>query len=66
MLQMKQSYLLRYKQFLLIRKFTDAEVLSPSFLKEVDQTFKNMRPFLDYMSEVLTTDGNGERLPGLY
>ncbi|WP_447636057.1 DUF2461 domain-containing protein [Flavobacterium microcysteis] len=58
--------LLRYKQFLLIRKFTDAEVLSPSFLKEVDQTFKNMRPFLDYMSEVLTTDGNGERLPGLY
>lgn len=57
--------LLRYKQFLLIRKFTDAEVLSPSFLKEADQTFKNMRPFFDYMSEVLTTDANGEQLPGL-
>lgn len=58
--------LLRYKQFLLVRKFTDVEVLSPSFLKEADQTFKNMRPFFDYMSEVLTTDGNGERLPGLF
>lgn len=57
--------LLRYKQFLLIRQFADAEVLSPSFLKEADQTFKNMRPFFDYMSEVLTTDANGEQLPGL-
>lgn len=54
--------LLRYKQFLLVRKFTDDEVLSPSFLKEADQTFKNMRPFFDYMSEVLTTDANGEPL----
>lgn len=52
--------LLRYKQFLLIRKFTDEEVLSPSFLEEANQTFKNMRPFFDYMSEVLTTDTNGE------
>ncbi|MCX2449776.1 DUF2461 domain-containing protein [Pedobacter sp. PLR] len=51
--------LLRYKQYLLLRKFSDEEVLSPDFLKEVGQTFKNMRPFLDYMSEVLTTDING-------
>lgn len=51
--------LLRYKQFLLIRKFTDKEVLSAGFLKEASQTFKNMRPFFDYMSEVLTTDTNG-------
>jgi len=51
--------LLRYKQFLLIRHFTDEEVLSPSFLKEANQTFKNMRPFFDYMSEVLTSDGDG-------
>lgn len=51
--------LLRYKQFLLIRRFTDKEVLSPDFLKEVNTTYKNMRPFLDYMSEVLTTDVNG-------
>jgi uncharacterized protein (TIGR02453 family) len=51
--------LLRYKQFLLIRKFTDSEVVSERFLKEAGQTFKNMRPFFDYMSEVLTTDVNG-------
>ena len=51
--------LLRYKQFLLIRKFSDEEVLSPSFLNEANHTFQNMRPFFDYMSEVLTTDVNG-------
>jgi uncharacterized protein (TIGR02453 family) len=51
--------LLRYKQFLLIRRFTDKEVLSPGFLKEAGQAFKAMRPFFDYMSEVLTTDVNG-------
>ena len=51
--------LLRYKQFLLIKKFTDKEVLSDDFIKLANQTFKNMRPFLDYMSEVLTTDVNG-------
>ncbi len=51
--------LLRYKQFLVIRKFTDKEVLADNFLKEANQTFKHMRPFFDYMSEVLTTDING-------
>lgn len=51
--------LLRYKQFILRRHFTDEEVLSGSFLKEADNTFKKMRPFLDYMSEVLSTDANG-------
>lgn len=51
--------LLRYKQFLLIRKFSDQQVLDNSFLKEANQTFKNMRPFFDYMSEALTTDLNG-------
>ena len=51
--------LLRYKQFLLIRHFTDEEVLAPNFLDKAVQTFVNMRPFFDYMSEVLTTDANG-------
>jgi len=54
--------LLRYKQFLLIRNFTDKEVLESTFLKEANQTFKNMRPFFDYMTEVLTTDINGIEL----
>ncbi|MEO7765812.1 MAG: DUF2461 domain-containing protein [Ferruginibacter sp.] len=51
--------LLRYKQFLVIRTFTDMEVLSESYWKEASQTFKNMRPFFDYMSDVLSTDVNG-------
>ena len=54
--------LLRYKQFLLIRRFTDEEILDPSFVKQAALTFKNMRPFFDYMSEVLTTDINGVAL----
>lgn len=51
--------LLRYKQFWFERSFTDAEVLAPDFLKEVNNTYKAIRPFFDYMSEVLTTDANG-------
>lgn len=54
--------LLRYKQFTFIRHFSDREVMAPSFLKELNATFKAMRPFLDYMSEVLTTDSNGRSL----
>lgn len=52
--------LLRFKQYLLIRPFSDKEVLSTDFLEQANQTYKNMRPFFDYMSEALTTDGNGE------
>lgn len=54
--------LLRYKQFLLIKPFTDEEVLSASFVDKVNDAFKAMRPFFDYMSEVLTMDVNGEGL----
>jgi uncharacterized protein (TIGR02453 family) len=54
--------LLRYKQFLLIRNFTDKEVLNNTFLKEANLTFKNMRSFFDYMTEVLSTDTNGIEL----
>ena len=54
--------LLRYKQYLLIRPFTDVEILDPSFLSKTVKTFKNMRPFFDYMSDVLTTDSNGRPL----
>jgi uncharacterized protein (TIGR02453 family) len=51
--------LLRYKQFLLVRRFTDEEVLQPDFFDKVSKTYKNMRPFFNYMSEVLTSDSNG-------
>ena len=51
--------LLRYKQFLLIKRFTDKEVLSTNFVKLVNTSFREMRPFLNYMSDVLTSDVNG-------
>lgn len=56
----KYIELLRYKQFLLSRNFTDKEVLSPNFAEQVNNSFKAMRPFFNYMSEALTTDENGE------
>lgn len=51
--------LIKLKQFILVRKFSDKEALSDNFLKQVNETFKKMRPFLDYMTDVLTTDENG-------
>ncbi len=51
--------LLRYKQFLISRSFTDEEVLAPDFVEKVSETFRRMRPFFNYMTEVLTTDENG-------
>lgn len=54
--------LLRYKQFWFERKFTDREVLAGDFLNKVNTTYKAIRPFFDYMSELLTTDSNGESL----
>lgn len=51
--------LLRYKQFIFKCEFPDKEVCSPGFVHKVSDTFKKMRPFLDFMSEVLTTDANG-------
>ncbi|MES2837834.1 MAG: DUF2461 domain-containing protein [Bacteroidota bacterium] len=51
--------LIRHKQFILRHNFTDAEVLSPNFVKDVNAIFKSVRPFFDYMSDVLTTDANG-------
>lgn len=51
--------LLRKKQFLLRRYFTDKEVLAPGFLDEVVRTFRAVRPWFDHMTEVLTSDANG-------
>lgn len=52
--------LIKKKQFVVKRKFSDKEVLSENFLGEVILTFLGMRPFFDYMSEVLTSNHNGE------
>jgi uncharacterized protein (TIGR02453 family) len=54
--------LLRHKQFIVRHHFTDDQVISPYFLKQVNTMYKNVRPYFDYMSSVLTTDANGELL----
>lgn len=52
--------LLRYKQYVLRYEFSEKDIYSKDFVKKVNEVFKKMRPFFDYMSEVLTTDLNGE------
>ncbi|MDH7461352.1 DUF2461 domain-containing protein [Chitinophagaceae bacterium 26-R-25] len=52
--------LLRYKQFLLKHPLTDSEITSKDFVEKANDVFKKMRPFLNLMSEILTTDANGE------
>jgi uncharacterized protein (TIGR02453 family) len=54
--------LIKKKQFVVMRKFSDEAVFSADFQKEIIATFLAMRPFLDYMTTVLTTDLNGELL----
>lgn len=53
---------LKYKQFLVFKHFSDEEALSPNFHKKVLKAFAQMLPFLDYMSDILTTDLNGEEV----
>ena len=52
--------LIRGKQFIFPKKFTDKEVLSNDFKQQVINDFKVIRPYFNYMSSVLTTNLNGE------
>jgi len=54
--------LLRYKQFLLSKKIPDSVMVGTKGADEVIKTFRAMMPFFGYMSEILTTDTNGETL----
>ena len=54
--------LIKKKQFYFEKTFTDKEVFSPEFFDEVVDAFKTIRPFFNYMSDVLTTNLNGESL----
>ena len=51
--------LLRYKQFLIKKDFSDDEDLKAGFLQNTNEVFEAMRPFFDLMSYILTTDANG-------
>ncbi len=58
----KDIDLIKKKQFVFTQKFTDKQVLSANFADEVNEAFRAIRPFFDYMSDVLTTNLNGESL----
>ena len=46
--------LLRHKAFVFTKSFSDEEALSEDFLFEITKAFIGVRPFFDFMSEVLT------------
>ena len=54
--------LIRLKSYFVSHEFTDAEVLAPDFREKLLGYYRLLRPFFDYMSEVLTTDLNGVSL----
>lgn len=51
--------LIKNKNFFVIHYFSDKEVLDSNFTDEVKRLFKLTIPFLNYMTEVVTTDLNG-------
>lgn len=54
--------LIRKKQYIFTKKYTDKDVLDKDFIPNVNSAFKSIRPYFDYMSDVLTTDLNGVSL----
>ena len=54
--------LIRKKQYIFTKKYTDKEVLDDSFIADVNESFMAIRPYFDYMSDVLTTNLNGESI----
>lgn len=54
--------LIRKKQYIFIKKYSDKEVQASNFIEHVNEAFIEIRPFFDYMSDVLTTNLNGESL----
>jgi uncharacterized protein (TIGR02453 family) len=54
--------LLRFKQHIFTINYTDKEICQPDFINRADKALEAVRPFVDYMSEVLTTNADGESL----
>ena len=51
---------LRFKQFIFIQNIPDSFLKKADFSEWMTSQFNSIRPFLDYMGDVLTTDLNGE------
>lgn len=54
--------LIRYKQFILTKPFSDKDVFSDSFILDIVKVYSVLQPFFNYMTDVLTTDANGESI----
>jgi len=54
--------LLRRKNFVFIHPLKDSDICSENFITNTVKAFEVSRPFLDLMSDILTTDLNGEPL----
>ncbi|WP_109300685.1 DUF2461 domain-containing protein [Aquimarina sp. AU474] len=54
--------LIRNKSFFVSHSFSDKEVFASDFLDKVIYHYELLRPYFDYMSDVLTTDLNGVSL----
>ena len=54
--------LIKKKQFIFIKILKEEEILDKSFQKQLVSYFVSIRPFFDYMSEILTTNLDGESL----
>jgi len=51
--------LIKLKSYFVVHHFTDDEVFSENFEENLTNHFLLLRPYFDYMSEILTTDLNG-------
>jgi len=54
--------LLRFKQHLFSVRYSQSQATAPDFLQRLNTDLQAVRPFLDYMSSVLTSNSNGESL----
>lgn len=54
--------LIKKKQYILTINLTNNDICSENFIERIEEYLFKVKPFLDYMSEVLTTDENGEPL----
>lgn len=54
--------LIKNKSFFVVHKFKDEEVFASDFLNKLIYHYELLKPFFDYMSDVLTTNLNGESI----
>ena len=54
--------MIKKKQFIFIKKLKEKDILDKNFQNELLSCFISIRPFFDYMSEILTTNLNGESI----